>query len=171
MRNWIVWCLEINGSRGVGQVSVINKQSSLLLCSNKIIYLTGIVHSHLGLLRSVLEDVWRSRKLKRDVDAGDFTLQQGTKAVKRWPGEGRWPEAHACGPGVWAQRNLQGHPQPTPCPTQKTASFQLRLWFLPSPSLLSLRWRVFPRTHVTSTGKWRLQTVYQSVKLPKAFVL
>lgn len=32
------------------------------------------------------------------------------------------------------------HPTQPPARAHKAASFQLRLWFIPSPSLLSLRW-------------------------------
>lgn len=52
--------------RGVGQICVINKQSSLLLCLYKMIYLTEVVHRHSGLPRNVLEAVGKPRKSMRE---------------------------------------------------------------------------------------------------------
>lgn len=51
--------------RGVGQVFVINRQPSLLLCLYKIAYLTRVVYPPSGSYRNVLEAVGR-RETERE---------------------------------------------------------------------------------------------------------
>lgn len=73
---------------GVGQVSVINKPSSLLLYLYKIIGLNGIVHAHSRSLGNVVGGCGKAQEVDKGMSWQlESLLSSKKKKRKRWPGE------------------------------------------------------------------------------------
>lgn len=125
--------------RGVGQVFVTNRQPSLLLCLYKITYLTGVVHPPSGSYRNVLEAVgrWETERERTGPLETSLTPNKKQKQLKVAWGQ---PEAHSLSTFGWSSLVVRAPLRAQYTTPPAPSSSQLRLHFIPSPSLLSLRW-------------------------------